>query len=76
MYLVFLSNRFVDILQAFDLAWWPVSRDSVMYGVAVLMLINVLRDGKIEMTEALTLVLAYIFYILSKTTFIHLDLST
>lgn len=53
-------------LQAFDLEWWPVSRDSLMYGVAVLMLINVLRDGRIEMTEALSLVLAYIFYILSK----------
>lgn len=54
------------VLQAFDLEWWPVSRDSLMYGVAVLMLINVLRDGRIEMTEALSLVLAYIFYILSK----------
>lgn len=58
--------------------WWPVSRDSLMYGVAVLMLINVLRDGRIEMTEALSLVLAYIFYILSKirpSFFIHLYLS-
>lgn len=37
-----------------------------MYGVAVMMLINVLRDGKIEMMEALYLVLAYVFYILSE----------
>lgn len=37
-----------------------------MYGIAVLMLINVLRDGRIEMKEALFLVLAYVFYILSK----------
>lgn len=44
-----------------------MSRDSLMYGVAVLMLINVLRDGRIEMTEALYLVLAYVFYILSET---------
>lgn len=55
------------VFQAFDLEWWPVSRDSLMYGVAVLMLINVLRDGKIEMKEALYLVLAYAFYILSES---------
>ncbi|XP_017785419.1 PREDICTED: sodium/potassium/calcium exchanger 4-like isoform X2 [Nicrophorus vespilloides] len=47
-----------------QLEWWPITRDSLMYGVAVLMLIGVLRDGQIECWEAAMLVSAYIFYIL------------
>ncbi|XP_026463670.1 sodium/potassium/calcium exchanger 3-like [Ctenocephalides felis] len=46
-----------------DLDWWPVTRDSVMYGFAVVALITTLLDGKVMWYEALTLVLAYIFYI-------------
>lgn len=47
-----------------DLEWWPVTRDSVMYGLSVILLIVFLKDGKIYFSEALILVLAYIFYIL------------
>lgn len=47
-----------------DLDWWPITRDSTIYGLAVILLISVLQDGKIFASEALLLVMAYIFYIL------------
>lgn len=40
-----------------------VSRDSLMYGVAVVALIFTLQDGKVMWYEALALVFAYIIYI-------------
>lgn len=46
-----------------QLDWWPVSRDSLMYGLAVIALIFVLDDGKVDTLEAGALVLAYILYI-------------
>ncbi|KAJ8981098.1 hypothetical protein NQ317_005495 [Molorchus minor] len=44
--------------------WWPISRDSAMYGISVIMLIAVLQDGKVYIYEALVLVLTYSLYIL------------
>lgn len=52
--------------QIIDLDWWPVSRDSLMYGLSVIALIFTLRDGKVMWYEALGLVLAYIIYLLGK----------
>ncbi|XP_058839751.1 sodium/potassium/calcium exchanger 3-like [Topomyia yanbarensis] len=49
--------------QVVQLKWWPVTRDSIMYGMAVIGLITVLSDGKVMWYEALILVLAYILYI-------------
>ncbi|XP_053687793.1 sodium/potassium/calcium exchanger 3-like [Sabethes cyaneus] len=49
--------------QVVQLRWWPVTRDSMMYGIAVIGLITVLSDGKVMWYEALILVSAYIFYI-------------
>lgn len=49
--------------QVVQLKWWPVTRDSMMYGIAVIGLITVLSDGKVMWYEALILVSAYIFYI-------------
>lgn len=46
-----------------DLDWWPVSRDCLMYGVAVVSLIGVLCDGIVMWYEGLALVLGYIVYI-------------
>ncbi|KAL3282931.1 hypothetical protein HHI36_006089 [Cryptolaemus montrouzieri] len=46
-----------------DLDWWPITRDSIIYGSAVILLISALHDGRIYVYEALTLVLFYIFYI-------------
>ncbi|KAH9628037.1 hypothetical protein HF086_018012 [Spodoptera exigua] len=48
-----------------DLDWWSVSRDCVMYAVAVVALILTLLDDVIYWHEALLLVLMYIFYILA-----------
>ncbi|XP_055301926.1 sodium/potassium/calcium exchanger 3-like isoform X2 [Sitodiplosis mosellana] len=45
------------------LDWWPVSRDSLMYGISVVALIFTLQDGKVMWYEALILVFAYIIYI-------------
>ncbi|XP_014204794.1 sodium/potassium/calcium exchanger 3-like [Copidosoma floridanum] len=51
--------------QVLDLDWWPISRDSMAYGITVLLLIVTLRDGRIEWYEAFILVLCYILYILA-----------
>lgn len=52
--------------QAVHLDWWPITRDSFVYAVAVLGLIGVLIDGRVMWYEALALVLTYFFYITSK----------
>jgi solute carrier family 24 (sodium/potassium/calcium exchanger), member 4 len=49
--------------QTIYLDWWPVTRDSAMYGVSVVALIYTLYDGIIMWYEGLGLVLAYIFYL-------------
>lgn len=49
--------------QVIRLDRWPVTRDCLMYGLAVIGLILTLLDGKIMWYESLCLVLAYAFYI-------------
>ncbi|XP_052862366.1 sodium/potassium/calcium exchanger 3-like [Anopheles cruzii] len=49
--------------QVVQLRWWPVTRDSLMYGMAVIGLIAVLYDGRVMWYEAMILVSAYILYI-------------
>jgi Ca2+/Na+ antiporter len=49
-----------------ELDWWSVSRDCLMYAIAVVALILTLLDDKIYWHEALVLVLMYTFYILGK----------
>ncbi|XP_053661518.1 sodium/potassium/calcium exchanger 3-like [Anopheles marshallii] len=49
--------------QVVQLRWWPVTRDSMMYGMAVIGLIAVLYDGRVMWYEATVLVSAYVFYI-------------
>ncbi|XP_015602798.1 sodium/potassium/calcium exchanger 3 [Cephus cinctus] len=51
--------------QVLDLDRWPVSRDSLAYGITVVLLIVTLRDGRVEWYEALILVFSYIIYILA-----------
>lgn len=48
------------------LDWWPVSRDCMMYGVAVVSLIGVLLDGVVMWYEGLALVLTYLIYIVGR----------
>lgn len=48
--------------QIVDLDWYPISRDSLIYGCTVLVLISVLYDGKVMWYEAFILVSAYVFY--------------
>lgn len=50
--------------QIVHLDWWPVSRDCLMYGVAVVSLIAVLADEIVMWYEGLALVLAYFVYII------------
>ncbi|XP_045784137.1 sodium/potassium/calcium exchanger 4-like [Maniola jurtina] len=52
-----------------ELDWWSVSRDCMMYAVAVVVLIFTLLDDKVYWYEALLLVVLYTFYILSKYLF-------
>ncbi|XP_012288243.1 sodium/potassium/calcium exchanger 4 [Orussus abietinus] len=51
--------------QVLELEWWPVSRDSLCYGITVGLLIVTLKDGRVEWYEALVLVVAYVLYILA-----------
>ncbi|XP_036338589.1 sodium/potassium/calcium exchanger 4-like [Rhagoletis pomonella] len=48
--------------QSARLNWWPVSRDCLMYCLAVLALIATLRDGRVMWYESLLLFVAYFFY--------------
>lgn len=48
--------------QIIDLDWYPLSRDSLIYGCTVLVLISVLYDGKVMWYEASILVSGYILY--------------
>ncbi|CAG5008159.1 unnamed protein product [Parnassius apollo] len=48
-----------------ELDWWSVSRDCLMYAVAVVALILTLLDNVIHWHEALLLVLMYTLYILA-----------
>ncbi|XP_052746522.1 sodium/potassium/calcium exchanger 4-like [Bicyclus anynana] len=47
------------------LDWWSISRDCMMYAVAVVALILTLLDSKVYWYEALLLILAYIWYIVA-----------
>ncbi|KAK9729246.1 hypothetical protein QE152_g16023 [Popillia japonica] len=46
-----------------QLEWWPVTRDSAMYAVAVGILIKILGDEKVYLAEAAVLVSAYLLYL-------------
>lgn len=48
--------------QIVDLDWYPLSRDSLIYGCTVLVLISVLYDGRVMWYEALILVFGYFLY--------------
>nr|XP_013189238.1 unnamed protein product [Amyelois transitella] len=48
-----------------NLDWWSISRDCMMYAVAVVTLILTLLDNKVYWHEALLLVLMYTVYILT-----------
>ncbi|XP_066248332.1 sodium/potassium/calcium exchanger 4-like [Euwallacea similis] len=48
-----------------DLEWYPITRDSLVYGCSVILLIAFLQDGKIHYYEALILVLFYAFYLIA-----------
>ncbi|XP_059055192.1 sodium/potassium/calcium exchanger 3-like isoform X2 [Achroia grisella] len=48
-----------------DLDWWSISRDCLMYAIAVIALILTLLDDKIYWHEALLLVLMYTVYIIT-----------
>ncbi|XP_050507641.1 sodium/potassium/calcium exchanger 3-like isoform X2 [Diabrotica virgifera virgifera] len=45
------------------LDWWPLTRDSLIYGISVCLLIIFLNNEKVEWYEALILVLVYIVYL-------------
>ncbi|CAH2034279.1 unnamed protein product, partial [Iphiclides podalirius] len=51
--------------KAVELDWWSVSRDCLMYAVAVVALILTLMDNVVQWHEALLLVLMYTLYILA-----------
>ena len=52
------------IVKKAHIAWQAVIRDLFFYAVAVLMLIFVFKDGKIELIDALIFIGLYIFYVI------------
>lgn len=62
----------INVQQVIELDWWAVSRDSMMYGVAVISLIFTLQDDKVDWYEAVILVTAYTLYILGRSLYLLL----
>lgn len=50
-------------LQTIPLDWWPLTRDSIAYGITVAILICVMHDERVEWYEALILVSLYAVYL-------------
>lgn len=55
----------VAVVRRSVLAWQPVLRDMVFYSLSIIALIVVFYDSKIEMYEALILIIIYGFYLLA-----------
>ena len=49
--------------QALSLDWRPLARDSVVYGISIIVFIGFAWDGQFEWYEALILLLLYVAYI-------------
>ena len=49
--------------QILNLDWRPLTRDSVVYGLSIMLFIGFAWDGQLEWYEALILLLLYIAYI-------------
>lgn len=56
---------FTAVVKTSYLDWKPVIRDGVMYSISVLMLIWVIWDGAITQLESISLVAAYVVYLIS-----------
>lgn len=50
--------------QVLNLDWRPLARDSVVYGISIIVFIGFAWDGKLEWYEALILLLIYVAYII------------
>jgi len=46
-----------------DIFWWPITRDSIMYGVSIVLMLIFMSDGLIAWWEALILTLLYFVYL-------------
>lgn len=49
--------------QVLNLDWRPLARDSLIYGLSIVIFIGFAWDGKLEWYEALILLLIYFMYI-------------
>lgn len=49
--------------QVLSLDWRPLARDSLVYGLSIVIFIAFAWDGKLEWYEALILLLIYVMYI-------------
>ena len=47
-----------------DLFWWPLTRDSVVYGVSIVLMLIFMADGEVTSVEAATMTLLYVVYLL------------
>lgn len=54
------------ILHSLKLDWWSITRDCLVYLVAILTLLGILRDGRVMWYEAFGLIMAYFVYMLGK----------
>lgn len=51
------------VWQVLDLFWWPLTRDSAVYGVSILMMLAFCHDGKVSASEAAALTIMYFVYL-------------
>lgn len=51
------------VCQTIPLDWWPLTRDSIAYGITVAILIGFMHDERVEWYEALILVSLYAVYL-------------
>ena len=58
--------------QVLSLDWRPLARDSIVYGLSIIVFIGFAWDGKLEWYEALLLLLIYVSYIAIMKFNVHL----
>lgn len=57
-----ISN--LDLFKTLNIDWYPLSRDSTWYIIAIAALLGILNDGLVVWYEATILIILYICYII------------
>lgn len=58
------SSHFFE-LQETQLDWWPVTRDTMWYMSAILVLFIILHDSEVATSESYVLIVGYVIYVIT-----------